>query len=237
MKHEYVNHYVNEYQQNMESLKDRLFMEDSPLFNEKYLAHFIQVGKEVYDRKLTTSRGGNLSIADEDHIWVTRARARLGELTPDDVIMTNWNPYEDDENVTSEMNIHHAIYAGGVELAERKGEKFTSMAIIHVHSPHVIFRSLVSDKIYSVDFESKNAIGEYTPVIDAKGNLHTEAMEKIFRHFVAGGTKAVVIKGHGTFATGKDLDDALQVVTCLEQNAKILDMFEYTGRKYDPSEY
>lgn len=235
MPNDYINHYLDEYMAERDELTSRLFKRNSPLFNKEYLEHFIHMGKELNERGLITSHGGNLSITDGEFIWVTRTGSNLGHLHPEDVIMIPWNPEENEEDVSSDMHIHYAMYAGGVELAERTGEKFETMAIVHVHSPHVIFRSLISDEILSVDSESRSVLGPSTPVIEAAHGLHDQAMERVFKHVVAEGGHVVVIKGHGTFAAGKTMYEAHRYVSSLEMTAKLLDLYDATGRTFDPA--
>ena len=235
MRNDFIEHYIEKYENDLVGLENQLFRENSHVFNEEYLKKFIRVGRELYAHGLVTSHGGNLSVSDGEDIWVTRAGAQLGELTAEDVVMTTWDPYSDEEGVSSEMAIHHAIYAGLVELAERRGEKFGTMSIIHALPPQTIFRTLVDDEIPSVSYESLYVLGEKTPVIEVGVFLEDHETEKIFQNIIAGGTLAIAVRGHGVFAAGRDLDDAMRLVTSLEQTCTLLNLFEATGREFDPS--
>lgn len=235
-----IDHYFDEYMQGKTQLAKALFKENSPLFNEEYLNRFINVGRELNSRGLVTSHGGNLSVTDGDYVWITRRGARLGDLTPEDVVMTNHETLRERERASSELNIHRAIFLGVKEECARRGEPFETCAIIHVLSPQALFRSFIDDEIISLDGECRLVLGKSTPVIKVKGGSegHNSAeLERVFEHIVAGGAKAIVVRGHGTFAAGRTLDDAQRLVTCVEQACSLLNMFDKTGLPIpDPDE-
>lgn len=235
MRNDFLEHFIDQYESDLDGIEQRLFRENSHVFNKDYLAKFIKVGKDLYAHGFVTSHGGNLSVSDGEDIWITRAGAQIGALKAEDIVMTTWDPYEDEEGVSSEMAIHHAIYAGLVELAERRNTAFGTMSIIHALPPQTIFRTFVDSEIPSVSYESLYVLGEKTPVIEVGIKLEDHETEQIFQNIVAGGTLAVAVRGHGVFAAGRDLDDAMRLVTSLEQTCTLLNLFDATGRTFDPS--
>lgn len=228
-----VEHYIEEYMEGKQSLSKMLFKENSPLFNEDYLTKFINTGRDLYNRGLVTSNGGNISVTDGDFVWITRKGASLGELMPEDVVMISWNPdAEDLREASSEANIHHAICAGAMERVERKGIQFEHMAVIHAMPPNALFRSYVDDEILSVDGESREVLGASTPVIKIEGSHNSEELERIFNHMVTGEKMIVAVRDHGVFAAGRKLADAQRLIVSLEQTATLLNLFEMTGRAF-----
>jgi len=229
-----VDHYLEEYMKGKQSLSKVLFKENSPLFNEDYLTKFINTGRDLYNRGLVTTNGGNISVTDGDFVWVTRKGASLGELMPEDVVMTAWNPNRADlARASSEMNIHHAIYRGSMERVERRGQEFETMAIIHAMPPNALFRSYVDKEIKSVDGESREVLGDSTPVLEIAGSHNSEELERLMNHMAFGEKMIVAVKGHGIFAAGRKLADAQRLIVSLEQTANLLNLFEMTGRKLD----
>ena len=229
-----VDHYLDEYMKGKKALARTLFKENSPLFNSDYLTKFINIGRDLYNRGMVTTNGGNLSVTDGDFLWVTRKGARLGELMPEDVVMLELNTSREGlERASSEVNIHHAIYAGAMERVARAGRRFEKMAVIHAMSPNALFRSFVDDEIVSVDGESREVLGETTPVLRISGPHNSDELERLFNHMAGDDKMVVAVRGHGTFAAGRSLEDAQRLVVSLEQTATLLNLFEATGRKFE----
>lgn len=61
-------------------------LEDSSLFAPALVAGLIAAGREIVAHGLVCSSGGNLSARAGDHVWVTRSRADLGDLTETDFV-------------------------------------------------------------------------------------------------------------------------------------------------------
>lgn len=77
------------------------------------------------------------------------------------------------------------------------------------------------DVINPVDVEGAYYFKEGAPVLAVTNAIASdEVAEKIFPLFKI--APVVVVRGHGSFAIGKDLEDALHWTSSLEHSAKIL---------------
>ena len=102
----------------------------------------------------------------------------------------------------SETPLHLAVYKGT-----------EAQAIVHVHPPMVLAFSLTHESFVPVSFEEKYTIGEVaiipqdTPTVTKP----QQVVEELKYHPV------VIIKGHGTVAIGKNLQEAFLLTDLLEE--------------------
>ena len=91
--------------------------------------------QRIYDKGLTTTSGGNLSIIDDDgNIWITPASVDKGTLTRNDIICvkpdgTCVGPHKP----SSELPFHAAVYKMRPDLK----------AVLHAHPPALVSFSIV----------------------------------------------------------------------------------------------
>ena len=81
--------------------------------------------QRIYDYKLTTTSGGNLSIKDETgSIWITPTRADKGDLDPRDIVGVHEDGSIDGLHPpSSELPFHRAIYDARQDIG----------SVIHAH--------------------------------------------------------------------------------------------------------
>lgn len=91
--------------------------------------------QRVYDKKLTTMSGGNLSIRDnEGNIWITPASIDKGSLTRKDIICVRPNgDCEGPHAPSSELPFHRSVYKLRPDLN----------AVLHAHPPALVAFSVV----------------------------------------------------------------------------------------------
>jgi L-fuculose-phosphate aldolase len=169
---------------------------------EREIIHW---GKLLFERRLISGWGGNLSCrAGEDHFMITGQHAPLGFLTVKDLVGVDaaGKPAKKNRRASSETPMHMAIYRGT-----------DAQAIVHVHPPMVLAFSLTHESFVPVSFEEKYTIGEVpiiaqdTPTVTRPENV----VDALKYHPVA------IIKGHGTVAIGKTLQEAFLLTDLLEE--------------------
>lgn len=91
--------------------------------------------QRVYDKKLTSMSGGNLSIRDnEGNIWITPASIDKGSLTRRDIICVRPNgDCEGPHAPSSELPFHRSVYKLRPDLN----------AVLHAHPPALVAFSVV----------------------------------------------------------------------------------------------
>jgi len=165
----------------------------------------IRWGKLLFERRLISGWGGNLSCrVGKKEFLITGQHAPLGFLTTKDLVRINHEgkPTREKQRASSETPLHLAVYKGT-----------DAQAIVHVHPPIVLAFSLTHESFVPVSFEEKYTIGEVaiipqdTPTVTKP----EQVVEELKYHPV------VIIKGHGTVAIGKNLQEAFLLTDLLEE--------------------
>ena len=165
----------------------------------------IQWGKLLFERRLISGWGGNLSCRiGKKHFLISGQHAPLGFLTPRDLVRIDQagKPLKKNQKASSETPMHMAVYVGS-----------EARAIVHVHPPLVVAFSLTRDSFVPISFEEKYTIGE-VPIVPQDTPTVTQPekiVEELKYHPV------VIIKGHGTVAVGKNFQEAFLVTDLLEE--------------------
>jgi len=167
----------------------------------------ISVGRELYESGLQTTRSGNVSVRDGSRFLITKTGANLGRLKDSDLIAI-----EIDASVaipmsaSSETRVHRAVY-----------DATDARAIVHAHPAHAIALAQVVKEAGIQPIHNEGLVGlKWIPIIDTSvpgqdvGERPDEIAEQLRRWCT------VVIRGHGAFAVGPDLDEALYKMILLE---------------------
>jgi L-fuculose-phosphate aldolase len=169
---------------------------------EREIIHW---GKLLFERHLISGWGGNLSCrAGKDQFLITGQHAPLGFLTPKDLVRINalGKPFRKQQRASSETPMHMAVYAGT-----------DAQAIVHVHPSAVLAFSLTHESFLPLSFEEKYTIGE-VPII-AQDTPTVSKPQKVVEELKY--HPVVIIKGHGTVATGKNFQEAFLLTDLLEE--------------------
>ncbi|GAB3427342.1 class II aldolase/adducin family protein [Niabella aquatica] len=169
------------------------------------------VMKRIYDRVLTTTSGGNLSIRDdEDNIWITPSGVDKGLLKPADIICVKKNgEIVGVHPPSSEYPFHLAIYKQRPDIN----------AVIHAHPPGLVAFSIVRKVPYTSVLPQVRAFcGEIGYAAYAMPGTH-ELGEKIAREFEKG-LDVVIMENHGTVVGASDISEAYQKFELIETTAK-----------------
>ncbi len=179
---------------------------------------FNKVGKHLVNNGYNTSHSGNISIRSGGKIIIKRRAGMLGDLELEDLVECSL--YEEDSGAliaSTELGVHRAIYL-----------QTDAMAVIHAHNPYCVALSLVEDEITCIDAEGF-ALYRKIPIIDVEipaGAYYTSIeVPKVLKNY-----PFVIVRGHGIFAKGMTLEDALQYVTGAEQSARIRYLTLMTGK-------
>ena len=171
----------------------------------KIESELIRWGKLLFDRRLISGWGGNLSCrVGNQNFLITGQHAPLGFLTTQDLVKidANGRPLKPNQKASSETPMHMAVYAGT-----------DAQAIVHVHPPMVLAFSLTHESFLPVSFEEKYTIGE-VPIIPQDTPTVTKP-EKVVEALKY--NPVVIVKGHGTVAIGKTFQEAFLLTDLLEE--------------------
>lgn len=177
--------------------------------------------KRIYDRVLTTTSGGNLSIIDDNgDIWITPTGVDKGLMKPADIVCVKADGTVIGENKpSSEYPFHQAIYK------ERPDIK----AIVHAHPPGMVAFSIVrKTPNTNVLPQVKFLCGEigYAPY----ALPGTEELGKSIAREFKKGVSVVIMENHGTVIGGSDISDAYQKFEAIEVTTRSILYGNMIGR-------
>lgn len=166
------------------------------------------VGRMLWEAGLVSSHGGNASVRLPDGgLVVTRTGSMLGRLDEGDFVTLSVDGSSAGEP-SMDTPVHRAVYEGT-----------DAGAVLHAHPRHAIALSFVMDAIEPADAEGKLRLGR-VPVVEA------EAVAEALK-----GTPIVVARGHGSYARGADLWEALLWTSVLEESAQVLWLLRSTRHR------
>lgn len=186
-------------------------MTDSTTLKEKVC----QIMRELYQEKILTDIGGNVSFRDpnEEAIWITPSGLQKNLVTPNDLIKIDYNGKILVNNLNKEPSVetpmHVAIY---------DNEDFN--AIIHSHAPYATAYSLLEDppEIPLLTAELSYLIPEIIIVpYQRTGSLElgTEVSSALED------TGIVILENHGVVAASETLEKAVHKTHALEEYLRL----------------
>ncbi len=175
-----------------------------------------EVGRDLYRLALVTSHGGNLSVRAGHEMWITGTGTMLGRLEARHISLVRPGGSHEGPPPSSDTVLHATVYA--VSGAQ---------AVVHAHPRHAIALTFENDSFVPGDLEGQLFLKE-VPVI-APGPLQVERIAHALES-----RPAVVLRGHGAFARGATLWEALHWVTALEESAHIAWLREMLGKLRGP---
>jgi len=188
---------------------------------DNYFRSIQELGRDLFVSGLISSHGGNVSVLDADgeHIHITRSGSALGRLRDGDLVTVGFDmPGENeaalaaDKQASIELVVHRALYHA---LPETK-------AVVHAHSLFTTLLSLKQDTIEPLDSESKYFIPR-VPVLDVEETIASAQVAQLLPQLMCDADCPIaVVRGHGPFAVGKDLDEAWRYVSILEMSSRMI---------------
>ncbi len=168
--------------------------------------------QRIYDKGMTTTSGGNLSIMDEDgNIWITPAGVDKGTLNRNDIVCV-----KADGTITgmhrpsSELPFHAAVYKMRPDLK----------AVLHAHPPALVSFSIVrkSPNLNLLPSVQKMCPNLKIAVYAVPGS--EKLGENIGKCF-ADNCDMVLLENHGVCIGAKDMFTAFQRFETLEYTANL----------------
>lgn len=172
---------------------------------------FIKYGKILFEQGLNNSHSGNMSVRKGESIYITRHGARLGDLGFSDIVKVNLYDTSRDKNASCEIKVHRAIYIANPDAT----------AVVHAHPPYTIVLSLNQEKIIPIDMEGAFYMSEIPVLTKCEITISSECVAENLPQLLAT-YKVAVVRGHGAFAIGKDIEEATGRISVLESASRII---------------
>lgn len=192
--------------------------EETRLLKQKIASY----AKQMYDRHLTDSAGGNISVRVGDVLYMTPRYAGTRfhwDLSPEQILTIDLegNRLEGDGEVSREAKAHLALlkefYPDGT-------------AVIHAHSRHTLVFCATAKDMPSV-LHCTAKFGTVPAIPDEKAHSKELAVAvadgiRPQKDKIAKGAAAVMAPKHGLFLIATDLDIAFDSVERIDTNAYMI---------------
>jgi ribose 5-phosphate isomerase B len=178
-----------------------------------------ETGRLVFERHLTDSAGGNISVRVGNTICITprySGSRRHWQLQPNQVLVSDLsgNKSDGDGDVSRESKVHYRIYQ----------EFPDATAVLHSHPRNVMVFVASGQPIEPV-LEATLKFGTI-PIVNKFAPAHSEKLADYIVEALHGKDEpirkyatAVMAPWHGLFVVGKDLDAAFDLTERIDTNA------------------
>ncbi len=179
--------------------------------NERYARQeLVKICKMLYDRQLTVSAGGNMSVKINDsEILITPSGRNKGMLEPEDLVLIDSKGKVLSAGKPSiEHKFHLALY----------NMNYDTNAVIHCHPLHCVTLAVKGENIKSnITPEGVLLLGE-VPMIDYYTPGSKKLVEAVKEY---GQYKAMLLASHGAITQGRTLEEAYNRMEELEFQARL----------------
>ncbi len=179
------------------------------MIDSRIFETFREIGEDLYSADMISSHGGNLSIRLGDRVIIKRRGAQLGRLKPHDLIETRLD--KNDSGVvlaSTELLVHRAIYLNTPALA-----------VCHCHPRTAVAFSFSRDEYVPIDNEASYLLKKIPVVTEEFASGTPQMASKVAEALK--NYKIILLRGHGSFATGQTLDEAFHWSSCLEESCQM----------------
>jgi L-fuculose-phosphate aldolase len=173
-------------------------------------------GYFLRERGYNSASSGNLSVRRGSKMYITRRGAMKGDLQFSDIVETSLESIDTGIVLSStETYVHRNI------LLETP-----ALATIHCHPPNTVTLSIYYTEILKQDFIIPIDVeGHYLlkkiPIVTLENPTGSKEMEveipKALKDY-----NIMVLRGHGVFSRGTNLEEAYNWVTVLEESSTII---------------
>ncbi len=179
--------------------------------NEQYgRRKLAETCKMLYDRELTVSAGGNMSLRlNKNEFLITPSGRNKGSLEPQDMVLMDMKGNVlSDGRPSMEKGFHIALYDSGDDVN----------AVIHCHPLYCTALAVRGENIRSrLTPEGIILLGD-VPMIGYHTPGSKELVKAVKEH---SGSKAMLMERHGAITKGRTLEEAFNRMEELEFQAKL----------------
>jgi L-fuculose-phosphate aldolase len=180
-----------------------------------------ELGKLMFDRKLSDTAGGNISVRVGEHVCITPRFAgskHQWNLRPEQVLVTkpDGTKLEGEGEISREAKVHYALLNAFPE----------SGSVVHGHARNVMVFCCANLPMPPV-MEATQKYGEIkiAPYATAHSGLLAKYLLADFtgqEDRIKSSGAAVMAAYHGLFVLGRDIETAFDVTERLDRNAYII---------------
>ncbi|MFI3546556.1 class II aldolase/adducin family protein [Mammaliicoccus sciuri] len=171
------------------------------------------LGKEIIKQKLAAGPGGNISVIDEDVIWISPSGFNL-----DEVKISDWVPI--DKNTGNILN-DHLRPSSEIEMHRLMYLKDNSIKFI-VHTHPIFTLAILSSGYKQIPFLFPDhvAIAGNMPLVKYVKPCSVELANEVVKNQIVGGS-GLLLENHGLITVGSTSKEALTRTSIVEAAAEV----------------
>lgn len=177
------------------------------------------IAKMMYDKGMVNAFEGNISIKEQDRIYITPSAMCKGFLTEEDIVVIDLKGevVEGKNRASSETKLHVAAYEFNPDIA----------SVVHAHTPYATAFALANKPIETKAYPELIVIFGKIPLAKY-GTPSTDeiylGIEEYIREY-----DIILLANHGIMSVGKNGFDAFFKMEAAEAIAKTLTLAEIHG--------
>ncbi len=177
------------------------------------------MGKRLYERRLNGGYGGNISIKDNDAIYITPSGVPKDILSYSDIIVMDFkgNIIEGQGKPSSEMLFHIFIYKARSDIN----------TIIHAHPPIATGFAIAHRPILEPVHEESTIVLGKVPVLPYEITSSKELAKNVSDAIKE--NNALLLANHGAITVGDSLEKAFRRMEDLENLCEMLLVADASG--------
>lgn len=179
--------------------------------NNKIIDDIVNTAHHIYDKDMIIGKAGNISIIEDDYMYITASGTDFKTLTYDDVIKVSLDDlsYEGkkDKIPSMETDLHIETYKKRNDIK----------SIVHVHSPYATAFAFSNKHLIR-----QEGFGEVTSEYIKEVDYYPPGSKKLAKHASDAliDEDVVLLKDHGVISVGKNIDEATLLCEYIEGIAK-----------------
>jgi ribulose-5-phosphate 4-epimerase/fuculose-1-phosphate aldolase len=189
----------------------------------------VTIARSLFDRGYTFGTAGNISIRAGDRFLMTPTNSSFFNLTPDSLSEVDGSgALVSGSPPTKEAHLHLAVYRARPQAC----------AVVHLHSRYATALSCLADvncedalPVYTPYYAMRIPclpVAGYYPPGDPQLAPAVETAARI--------SPALLLRNHGSIATGKTLMEAAALAEEIEEQARLFFLLEGRGRRLGAEE-
>ena len=192
------------------------------------VADFARMGRQLNRANLVKGSMGSMSMLhpDEPGLMIsTRHSTSLARLDERGIVGGRLGG-EPPRGAIADWKVHEVLLASVSVVTGGPA------AAIHMHGPYTTAASCEKDLIIvqPIDVIGKEQIGKVV-IVDPDG-MDTDFLRQVAEALNQGGLRCVVVRGHGAYAVGANLDQAMANAAMLEHSMQILLLARQANLKF-----
>lgn len=178
-----------------------------------------EVAKMMYDKRLVNTYEGNISIKENNKIYITPSATCKGFLSEETIVVTDMdgNIIEGTGKPSSEIKLHIAAYRFRKDIS----------SVVHAHTPYATAYAIANKPIETKAYPELIAIFGKIPLVKygtpSTDEIYAGIDEYIYEYDV------ILLANHGIMSVGSDALEAFFKLEAVESIAKTLTIAKMHG--------